>query len=106
MNHLNRISGAKILPTIKKAKGYGNNVINFKGEASLRVTYGKKSVLHNFLVVNDSHVSLLGRDLCLKLGIKMLFPNVNALSISNVDIFTKFKDYLFNNFQSSVKETV
>ena len=66
------------MPTTKKAKDYGNNVINFKGEVSVTVRFGNTDVIHTFLVVDNKQVPLLGRDLCSKLNISMLFPCSNT----------------------------
>ena len=106
VSELNKIKGATIKPTLKKAKGYGNNVIKFKGEVNLKIKYAKNYVTHDFLVVDNCHVSLLGRDLCSKLNIKMLFPDVNVINNMHDNIFSKYKDYLSEDFQSSVNDSV
>ena len=95
-------------PTSERAKGYGNNVINFVGEFFLDVHYCCGNVSHKFLVVNANHVSLLGRGLCKKLSIKFVFPNVedNAVNTVSEELFLKYKDYIANDFKSSVKDRV
>ena len=67
------------MPTTKKAKDYGNNVIHFKGEVSVTVCFGNTDVLHTVLVVDNKQI-LLERDLLSKLNISMLFPDSNRLS--------------------------
>lgn len=59
--------------------------------------------MHKFLVVSNNKVNLLGRDLCKKLGIKILFPDTINFT---QDIMSEFKEYLSESFQSCVKDTV
>ena len=63
-----------VRPTKIRAKGYSNSEILFKGEVNLSVKFHSKTIQHTFLVVNDERTSLLGRDLCGKLGIKIQLP--------------------------------
>ena len=68
-NELQKLKNVQIKDTNVRAKGYGDNVIKFKGRVNLTVNYNGINVDHNFLVVNESMTSLLCRDLCGKLQI-------------------------------------
>ena len=72
---LNSLQNVVVVPTHKRAKGYGNSFINFEGETELILHYNGKEVIHSFLIVNHP-VSLIGRDLCAKLGIDVVFPQI------------------------------
>ena len=48
---------------------------------------------HRFLVVNNNHVNILGRDLCTKLNLKFAFVN-NVNSLSKLNIFDKYKNII------------
>ena len=102
------MSTVNIIPTSKQAKGYGNNIINFHGEVSLKVNYSNINIVHKFLVVGKNNVSLLGRDLCRKLNIQMSIPDVdNDGKIKHVhNILHSYSDFLSDKFISSVKDTV
>ena len=108
INELNNMKNVKVNPTYKRAKGYGNNKINFLGETDLTVKYSSISFIHNFLVVENSSVSLIGRDVCHKLNLKIALDNSDkhVNSINMCDILTKYKSYLSNNFKSCVKDKI
>jgi len=100
----------KIVNTTKRAKGYGNSVIKFVGETTLDVKFNNKRVTHTFLIVDSQQVSLLGRDLCKKLNIKIAFPakqgNFAVNSVIGNDVLSKYSNYLSDNFQSNVNHKV
>ncbi|XP_068205136.1 uncharacterized protein [Palaemon carinicauda] len=107
-----------ISPTKHRVCGYSGNAINLCGEAYVNVTYGHKMSKHKFLIVNSSDVNLLGRDLCQKMDIKIVLPDVmlhsdkvNNVNVSKYDdirnrILCEFKTYIRDEFQSDVKHTV
>ena len=104
-----QIKSAVIVKTQKKAKGYSNTVIKFLGEVKLEVEFNNTKVLHTFLVVASNQNSLLGRDLCDKLQIKMLYPSNETNHINSVeqsDVLYKYSKYLSNEFKSDVKQKV
>lgn len=105
---VDRIKNCKILPTSKKAKGYGQGIVKFLGETNLVFECNGISMRHTFLVVGKKHVSLLGRDLCSKMHIQMVFPKFNDVSVNHVnyDVLTKFKNYLSDDFKSNVQVEV
>ena len=102
---LNKIPGVVLSETKVKAKGYGNNEIVLLGETVLMFKYKKRTIHHNFLVVPKGNVSLLGRDLCRKMNIKLEIPGKN-INVMQHNIHAKFKDYFSSSFESCVKETV
>jgi len=87
---------------------YSGNHIKLCGETTVNVNYHNASIVHTFLVVRSNSVNLLGRDLCSKLNIKLSVPTDNDSQINSVkyDVLNKFKDYLSDDFQSNVKQTV
>ena len=105
INDVKRIPNIVITPTRKKAKCYGNNIIDFIGETMLKFKYNKRTIHHNFLVVPDDCVSLLGRDLCSKMNLKLTIPSKNVFSLKS-DLELKYRDYFANDFVSCVKEKV
>ena len=77
--------------------------IDLVGDTNLRVTYNDRCFIHKFMVVSNNAVNLLGRDMCKKLGIKILLPD----QLHSVDdIQSQFKDFFDDSFQSNVNETV
>ena len=95
--------------TVKRAKGYSDNVISFLGEAELMVKFNKFTFVHTFLIVKEDSVSLLGRDLCDKLNIRVVFPeHIKYSSVFSVRslLLDKYKHYLSDEFESNVKSTV
>ena len=92
-NDLGKLGKIVLKPTTQKAKGYSNNVINFQGEFIANIT---------------CNVSLLGRDLCEKLGIMFLFPGDESVNVHSVQysVLSKFSDYLSDNFVSCVRDVV
>ena len=60
------MSNVQINPTTKRAIGYSNSPIKFKGETNLNVECTNINVSHTLLIVDSNSVSLLGRDLCSK----------------------------------------
>lgn len=107
-NQLNKIHNVSLLPTKKRAKGYGNQLIKFKGEVKVQVSFNDIKVTHTLLVVNDNHVSLLGRDLCSKLRINLSYPVTSDVSVNSVqcNILNKYSTYLSNDFKSNVNEKI
>ena len=108
VNEIRDMHNISVLPTNVKAKAYGENVIRFEGEVILNVCYGKFSVNHKFLVVHENCVSLFGRDLCKKLGVKLYLPSDQLEGVHSITegIFTRYKSYLSDEFKSCVKEKV
>lgn len=109
-NDISLMPGVEINKTFIKAKGYGNNKISFLGETRLSLVFNDIKVIHKFLVVENSSVSLLGRDLCNKLNIRICLPpnrlgNDHIHAVDN-DILLKYDKYLSPNFRSNVKQTV
>ena len=88
-----------------KAKAYDNSQIKFLGEVLLDFSYKNKSVQHKFLVIGDDNVCLLGRDLCLKLKIKLKMPSGNIFSIKN-NILEKYDEFLGEKSVSCVQKRV
>ena len=74
------------------------------GESDIEVSYHNKSFIHTFFVVNNNNVNLLGRDLCSKLDVKLLFPD-NINNCGN-DFLYEYKDYLSDSYRSNVTKTV
>ena len=104
---LKNIRNVKINSTSRKAIGYGANVIKFLGETNLNIKCNNVNAEHTFLVVDKNSVSLLGRDLCKKLNIKVMFStDNNCTNAVNQDVFQKHKSYLSDNFKSCVKEKI
>ena len=111
-------SGVVISPTQHRVLGYSGNPIKLCGETYVNVTYGHKRIKHKFLVVNSNNVNLLGRDLCQKMDIKLVLPDVTQYSdkVKNVyvgkyddvrnTILSEFKAYLSKDYESNVKQTV
>lgn len=114
-SHLSTISArdvdrlnVKISPTRKKAKGYGDGIVNFLGKVCLTFKFKNKSFPHTFLVVEKNHISLLGRDLFNKLGAQIVFPDSDDISVNHIDnnILHKYKNFLSDDFKSNVKTKV
>ena len=53
-----RLSNAKLLPTLKQAKGYGNNVIKFLGETNVEVKFENCKIRHTFYIVESQNCLL------------------------------------------------
>ena len=105
-SELNKIKNVHIFPSFKKAKGYSNNVIQFKGEVELSVMYKGYKVNHKFQIVNHNSISLFGRDLCKKFDINILIPDVNSVHNIPCNVLNKYKHYLSDTFKSCVKDTI
>lgn len=111
-------AGVVISPTKHRVIGYSGNAVKLCGETYVNVTYGHKMLQHKFLVVNSSNVNLLGRDLCQKMNIKLVLPDVmqqcdkvNNVNVDKYDdvrnsILSEFKTYLADDFESDVKHKV
>lgn len=100
---------AVITPTNRKVLGYSGNNVNLCGETKVNISYSNYSFSHVFLVVQSNSVNLFGRDLCSKMNISVTVPSGDSDSVVHSvkdQIFCKFKDYLSDDFQSSVTETV
>lgn len=93
-----------ITPTNKRAKGYGDHTIKFVGEVSLRLVHNSVNVSHIFLVVDHNHVSLLGRDVCDKLDLRVAVPDkVNKVNEVSSNVLCKYKDFLSPEYKSNVQ---
>ena len=108
---LKDMHGVHVKPTRVKTRSYSGNINNFLGEAELMLKYKDVSVAHTFLIVNSNCVSLLGRDLCNKLNIKLKVPSTSADLDSPVhavqnNILIEFKDYLSDDFKANVTKAV
>ena len=68
----------------------------------MKFKYNRCGIVHNCLVVTDNNVSLLGRDLCAKLQIKVEIPVENMFSLKN-EVANKYKDYLSDEFLAKGK---
>ena len=101
---LNKIPNVVVENTNVKAKGYSNTAVEFLGETVLSFKYKKRTILHKFLVVPKNYVSLIGRDLCAKLNLKIEIPGKNIHSLKNIS--EKFKTYFDESFVSCVQHTV
>lgn len=103
-NELNSMNSVNICKTSTKAKGYGDSLIEFLGEAELNIMYNKSVTKHKFLIVDSDRVSLLGRDLCNKLNLQFAVP----CDINNIqqDVLSKHEYFLSDNFKSCVSEAV
>lgn len=110
VNELHDMIDAEIVPTTKRAKGYGDgNVnINFLGAVNLQFVYKDSKVNHLFYVVNGSNNNLLGRDLCSKLNFSLSVPSddINQINSIHDNLLNKHKDYLSENFKSNVTAKV
>ena len=73
VSQLGAIKNLLIRDTNIKAKGYGNSDIKFIGETKLLFKYKDMQIYHNFLIVEDTQTSLLGRDILAKLNSKLNF---------------------------------
>ena len=104
-NELINLPNVVINETLTKAKAYGNSSIRFLGETELDFQYQKNSFKHTFLIVGGDNVSLLGRDLCAKLNIKLRLPEKNIFSVKN-QILSKYEKFLCDDFQSNVTTKV
>ena len=99
--------GAAITPTSNRVLGYSGDPISLVGQCTLKVSYKGLDVQQKFLVVKSNSVNLLGRDLCTKLNINILLPDDVSLVHSVSDnVLGQFRDYLSDDFQSQVKQTV
>ena len=83
---LRSVDNVELKSTKIKACSYSGDAIRFLGETDLTLSYGNVSVKHTFLVVDSKSVSLLGRDLCLKLNINLTVPSPSH----NVDMSVNF----------------
>lgn len=100
---------AVINPTHRKVMGYSGNDVNLCGETKVLIAYNGFSFTHVFLVVQSNNVNLFGRDLCSKMNISVTLPSYNSYcKVHSVQdkIVNQFSDYLSDDFQSCVKETV
>ena len=97
--------GCNIVPSNDKVLGYSGAEIKILGEIDVKVLCNDSILNHSFLVVPCNKTNLLGRDLCVKLGLQ--FSTIQA-SVNKVeqDILATFQGYLSPNFVSDVKETV
>ena len=105
ISELRKLPDIKINKTCARAKGYGNNSIHFLGEIELNFRCGNYENNHLFYVVSKNNVSLLGRDICSKMNIKLELPDTNINSLKN-EVLHKYEDYLSGNFVSCVTEKV
>ena len=67
------------------------------------------AISHKFLVVNSQCARLLGRDVCSKLNIIVSVPcsnNVYNVPDSQHSVLKKFEQYLADDYQSEVTQTV
>ena len=104
---LKKIPGAIVYDTKVRAKGYTNDDVKFLGETVLKFKYKKHTVHHKFLVVPNNAVSLIGRDLCSKLNVKIEIPQQsNKMYSLHSDIAEKHKEYFSESFVSCVKHEV
>jgi hypothetical protein len=94
----------------KVAKDYGNNPIKIIGESRLSVRLNNRVVNHNFIVVDNKHVCLFGRDLCDKFNVKIAFQEgINVHSVAPLDknsIFNKYSYFLSDSYKSCVKNKI
>ena len=89
VENLNEMSNIQINPTTKRAIGYSNSPIKFKGKTNLNVECNNVKVSHTFLIVDSNSVSLLGRDMCSKLNIEIvLSSDKHCTHAINQDVFT------------------
>lgn len=109
---LKLFSNVKIRSTNTKAKSYSGNTIKFLGEVDLNVTFKGNRTTHTFLVVDSNSVSLLGRDACNKLEIKLSLPSNNSdvrnvsVNQNNNCVLKEFEHFLSDDFKSNVTQTV
>ena len=96
---------ASIVPSNIQVKGYSGSNINILGKTSVTVQFHDECVDYVFLIVESNHVNLLGRELARKLNINILLPD-NTVNTLKYDIFSKFKDYLSDDFESNVRDCV
>ena len=97
---------AKIVPSSRQLQAYNGGKISVVGETSLNVTYNNNSFVHNFRVISENSINLLGRDLFQKLGIQIKLPDsFNNVADEN-EVLHEFKDYLSDSYRSNVKTTV
>ena len=85
-------------PTTKRAIGYSNSPIKFKGETNLNVECNNINVSNTVLIVDSHSVVLLGRDLCSKLNIEIILSSdKHCTHAVNQDVFTKHKYRLISS---------
>ena len=94
---------ANIRPTTRQVHAYNGVPINVLGEANVLVTHNNVTFTHNFFVVVGNKVNLLGRDLCDRLKIQFVVPD---LVHSIDDSLLEFKEYLSDAFMSNVSTPV
>ena len=102
------LGDVKIYPTKVHALGYSGNSIEFLGETDLTLVFKNITVRHKFFIVDAKKVSLLGRDLCSKLGIGLAIPNDTSMFVNSLenDVLKDFQHYLSDDFVSNVSQTV
>lgn len=105
-NELGKLNNVNILPTQKRAKGYSNNVIKFRGEVELCISFKGFEIIHKFLIVNRDSISLLGRDLCRKLNIQFMIPSGESINNVKSNILSRYEKYLSDDFKSSVQDKI
>ena len=107
---LDNIKNVRVRPTSQKACDYGNNNIQFVGETLLRVSYNGRSVYHVFVIVNDNHAALIGRDLLAKYGTYVVIPSSNETklvnNVSKQTVLSNFKFFLSEDFETNVQDRV
>ena len=98
-----RAINAHVIPSNKRLAAYNGGKIELLGEANVKVFYNNISVEHNFCIVDDTRINLLGRDLCTKFNMHFVTPD-NVYS--NREILSDFEDFLSESFRSNIKQTV
>ena len=106
--------GATVHPTNHSIVGYSGDYVDVFGETYLNIKYNNKSFNNKFLIVNNRRENLFGRDLFLKHDMKITSDsqsNVHEINHTKFQdaknvILHEFSDYLSENFQSCVKQTV
>lgn len=94
---------ANIKPSSRQVLAYNGECVPLIGEANVRVSHHNVSMMHTFFIVSNNKVNLLGRDLCSKLDVKLLFPN--SLNCVN-EILAEFREYLSDSYVSNVSQNV
>ena len=89
---------ANIRPTTRQVHDYNGVPINVLGEANVLVTHNDITFTHNFFVVGNK-VNLLGRDLCDRIKIRFVVPD---LVHSIDDSLLEFREYLLDASMSNM----
>ena len=106
IDSLNKINNYSIKDSTIRAKSYDDKKVNFLGQVDLLVEYNGSKMWHTFQIVSNSKVSLIGRDLCKKIGIKLSIPCSSKINSINSDVLKEFEDYLSENFVSNIKSEI